>query len=231
MEEQSNRNEKTGALVELFKYPVTVFSVLVALVFAKLLLGITFGSVSEVGPDGVKFSQDQKAEVADLSSKLNGALASIEALQGQVGKLQPTDDSVASQNQATIFEASQSVSDQAAQLSRFDTLQGTGSQKQNGYIWIGDYKNGRWSRGVLGSVADGQPFSSSPDKLVSGSEFRILRKNLVARDGMPTNDSVYFRDRRILGVLPIGTKIRLMGPPKVIERKFATQYWAEFVIP
>ena len=48
---------------ELLKYPIMVFSIVIGLFFAKLLLGIDFEEVSEVGLNGVKFRDQRKNEV------------------------------------------------------------------------------------------------------------------------------------------------------------------------
>ena len=61
---------ESGKLTELLKYPITVFSILFALILAKFTLGINFGNLSEVGPGGVKFAQESSAKIADLEGRL-----------------------------------------------------------------------------------------------------------------------------------------------------------------
>jgi hypothetical protein len=217
--------EEKSSGVELLKYPVTVFSILLALIIAKYTLGISFGVVAEVGPGGVKFAQDAKAEIADIAGKLNGAIVAIEELKKQSGSKEVASSRV----QTAIFAATQTVSDQTAQLAKLSSDQPVGSSKQKGFIWIGDYKNG-WTNVKLGAVDTGQPITASPETLLSGTEYSILG-NMVVRDGLPSNDSDYFRGRKSLGVIPRGTKVRLVRAPVPIDREFAVQYWAEVELP
>jgi hypothetical protein len=213
--------EESSSIVSLLKYPVTVFSILIALIIAKYVLGLSFGAVAAVGPGGVTFVQDAKAEIADLAARLNGALAAIEELRNQTvpqGTSSP-------QAQTAIFAATQTVSDQTTQLAKITSDQPASNGKQKGFIWIGDYQAG-WRNVNLSNPATGQPITEPPGKLVPGTEYSLLG-NMVVRDGLPSNDTDYFRGRKSLGVLPRGTKIRLIRAPTPIDREFAVQYWAE----
>jgi hypothetical protein len=105
--------EERSNYMELLKYPIMVFSILLALIIAKYTLGISFGPISEVGPGGVKFSQETNAKLADLEGKLNGVLVEIDALR-KTASLEDT--TKRPQIEAEIFEATQTVSDQTAQL-------------------------------------------------------------------------------------------------------------------
>ncbi|KAF0811792.1 hypothetical protein IGB42_03599 [Andreprevotia sp. IGB-42] len=60
----------------------------------------------------MKFTQDAKAEIADLASKLNGTLVSI----GDLNKHAPAGEMQSAQAKADVFQATQTVSDQTAQL-------------------------------------------------------------------------------------------------------------------
>ncbi len=214
-----------SSTVELLRYPVTVLSILIALIVAKFALGISFGAVAEVGPGGVKFAQDAKGEIADLAGKVNGALVAIEELKKQTGSKEASSPRATS----AIFEATQTVSDQTAQLANLSSEQTAGAPKQKGFIWIGDYKNG-WSRVLLGAIDTGKEIANPPEKLLSGTEYSVLG-NVVVRDGLPSNDTNYFRGRKSLGVIPRGTKVRLVRAPVAIDREFAVQYWAEVELP
>lgn len=212
-------------MVELLKYPLTILSLLIALIVAKYTLGVSFGAVTEVSLEGVKFTQDAKGEIADLAGKLNGALAAIEELKKQAG----SKETFSPRAQSEIFAATQTVSDQTAQLAKLSSVQAAGSPKQKGLIWIGDYKNG-WSRVLLSAIDTGKQIVVPPDKLLSGTEYSVLG-NMVVRDGLPSNDADYFRGRKSLGVIPRGTKVRLVRAPAAIDRGFAVQYWAEVESP
>jgi hypothetical protein len=194
--------EERSNYMELLKYPITVFSILLALIIAKYTLGISFGPISEVGPGGVKFSQETNAKLADLEGKLNGVLVEIDALR-KTASLEDT--TKRPQIEAEIFEATQTVSDQTAQLASLSTVKQTSGTSQRGFLWIGDYSN-KWDRARLGSLDTGQPITLPPDKLQPGTEYKVLG-NMVVRDGLPPNDQDYFRSREIVGtitrVLPI----------------------------
>ena len=177
--------EENSSIVSLLKYPVTVFSILIALVIAKYTLGLSFGAVAAVGPGGVTFVQDAKAEIADLAGRLNGALAAIEELKKQTA---PQGTS-SPQAQTAIFAATQTVSDQTAQLAKLTSDQAAGG-KQKGFIWIGDYKAG-WSNVKLGNPATGQPITEPPGKLLPGVIRPVAVVAAVAADtiGAPSGRS------------------------------------------
>jgi hypothetical protein len=94
-----------------------------------------------------------------------------------------------------------------------------------GYIWIGNY-NQTWTSPQLAQPETGKPMSVSPNQFKTGEEYIVLG-NLVVRDGLPANDESYYRGRKSLGVIPQGTRIRLINGPVPIDRQFAVQYWAE----
>lgn len=211
-----------STLVELLKYPITIFSIFLALIGGKHFLGITFGPVAEITPDGgVRFRQDAKGEIASLAAQLNSAVAAIEELRKQVSQ----QHELSPQARSSIFEASQTVSNQTAQIAKIQVDPSTDSQKPRGYIWIGDYR-GSWSRVKLAPVDGNDPIATPPGKIVPGSEFKVLG-NLVVRDGLPPNNAEYFQSRKTLGIVPVGSKIRVLSPPAAIDREFAVQYWVE----
>ena len=216
--------EEQSKLVELLKYPLVVFSVLVALIIAKYTLEISFGAVSEISKDGIKFSQEQKGELANLASKLNGAIAEIE----QLKKNAPVAQTSSAQAQATVFQAAQTVSDQTAQLANIAAKSPT-STFQQGWIWIGNYKDG-WNPTTLSVPNTGQPVAVAPAQLTPGAEYQITG-NMVVRDGLPENDAKYYEARKSLGTLPRGTRVRLVAAPTGVERQFAVQYWAKIELP
>src|SRR5262245_49896221 len=67
---EKGHGAKRGAVVELLKYPIVVFSILIAVIVAKHLLGITFGQVSKVSQSGVEVAQVSSNQIADLDSRL-----------------------------------------------------------------------------------------------------------------------------------------------------------------
>jgi hypothetical protein len=217
---------QTPQAVELLKYPLAVLSVFLALVGAKYVLGVPFGAVSEITSDGVKFAQDAKGEIAALSAQLNAAVREIEEIRKQLPE-KPLPAAARSE----IFEASQTVSTQTAQLASVDTGSALPGLPSKGYIWIGDYdaKRPGWIRVKLVSPATNETLSSPPPSVSPGAVFTVS-SNMVLRDGLPPNNADYFQSRRSLGVLPTGTKVVIQSAPVAIDREFAVQYWAEVAV-
>ncbi|RZI86782.1 MAG: hypothetical protein EOP38_00350 [Rubrivivax sp.] len=216
-------DEKSN-VVELLKYPIIIFSILLALVASRYLLGITFGQVAEVTANGVKFSQDAKGEIAALAAQVNSATAAIEELRKQSGQ----HEALSPKAQSDIFEASQTVSNQTAQVAKLPSDQGVDSQKSRGYIWIGDYK-GAWTRVKLAPVNANEPITYGPGQILPGSDFKVLG-NMVVREGLPPNNVDYYQSRKSLGIIPAGSKVRILSAPTGIDREFAVQYWAEVAV-
>jgi hypothetical protein len=218
-----NDDKKYAPWVELLKYPITIFSLLLALVAAKSMLGLPFGQITEFGPGGLKFAHDAKAEIADLAGKLNGAMAEIEALKKATPEVRANSD----QGRKDVFAASQTVSDQTAALSNVVRDQTpTAAPLRRGYIWIGDFNNGNWGKTMLGSGTRDEPVKEPPISLALSATYTTLG-NIVVRDGLPSNDVEYFRARASLGVIPRGTSVRLVNAPVAIDRQYAVQYWAQ----
>ena len=213
-------SEKKEVFIELLKFPILVFSILAALTIGRYSLGLTFGPISEISKDGVKFSQEAKGELTDLASRLNGALAAIDELK----KITPDAQTNLSKIQAAVVEAEQTVSEQSAQLSTLAVSANDGNSRQ-GYIFIGNY-SGSWSSVKLASTQTGQPITIHPDQLLPGTSYKVLG-NMVVRDGLPANDVSYYRGRKSLGTIPLGTEVRVLSRPTGIDREFAVQYWVK----
>jgi hypothetical protein len=223
-EDDAVADEKSN-VVELLKYPITILSILLALIAARYFLGITFGAVAEVSASGVKFSQDAKGEIASLAAQLNSATAAIEELRKQ----SPQHAELTPKAQSALFEASQTVSNQTAQVAKLQADPGTDSPKSKGYIWIGDYGND-WARVKLAPVDSNDPIKVAPAQIVAGSEYKVLG-NMVVRESLPPNNADYYRSLKSLGIIPVGTKVRILSKPTGIDREFAVQYWAEVSLP
>ncbi len=218
-----SEEKKLGPWVELLKYPITIFSLLLAFAAAKSMLGLQFGQVTELGPGGIKFAQEARAEIADIAGKLNGALAEIEALKKAAPVAQASND----QARKEVFAATQTVSDQTAALANVVREQAPNAPAlRKGYIWIGDF-NGSWGRTMIGLASNNDaPVKGPPENLALSATYTTLG-NMVVRDGLPSNDAEYFRARPSLGVIPKGTSVRLVNTPIAIDRQYSVQYWAQ----
>lgn len=222
-EREAVMSERTAVVVEIIKYPILIFSILLALVAAKHMLGLEFGVVTEVGTGGVKFAEKTQATfeaLTNLEAKVNQAIIQIEQLKKDSNS---TLESPAVQ--AKIFEAAQTVSDQTAKIEQIQLPNSARQARLKGYIWIGNF-NGSWKKANLAQLDTGQPITLGPDKLQRGTEYTVLG-NMVVRDGLPGNDQNYFKGRNSLGVVPSGTRVRIASEPVAIDREYAIQYWAE----
>lgn len=216
-------SDRHSVVVELVKYPILIFSVLIALVAAKYLLGLEFGLVTEVGTAGVKFAEKNQATfgaLTNLEGKLNQALVELEQLKNTV---QPAPESA--ETKVKLFEAAQTVSDETAKVEQIQLPDSARRGRLKGYIWIGDFKQA-WSKPKLAQPNTGQAVNLPPGQLQRGTEYIVLG-NMVVRDGRPPNDKDYYRARASLGVIPHGQRVRLVGDPVAIDREYAVQYWAE----
>lgn len=223
--------EKQRLTVELLKLPILVFSILLSVVALKHFLGLEFGTVTEVGTQGVRFSEQSQATLqalADLETKVNESVVRIEALEQRT----PRSQDEAKKIDSEAFSASQSVSETTTELAKLQRErqkdQEGRASKAEGYIWIGNY-NDTWEHPRLASIETGQPIMLEPRQIEAGTEYRLLG-NMVLRDGLPPNDVDYFRSRESLGVVPRGTRITLRRVPVAIDREFAVQYWAEIEV-
>ncbi|MEJ8847276.1 hypothetical protein [Variovorax rhizosphaerae] len=186
--------EQVNPYVELAKYPLAVASIFLALVGAKFVLGIPFGAISKLTKDGVEFAQEAKGEIASLSAQVNAATKAIDEIKKQVPS-----KPLSSEAKSDIFEASQTVSNQTAQVATVGSDSLSGRSPAAGFIWIGDYTKSlsAWQRVKLVSPTTNAPLTTPPSSVAPGTVF-TLSSNMVLRDGLPANDTEYFQGRRSL---------------------------------
>ena len=220
--------EKHTPQVELLKYPVLVFSVVIALVILKHFLGLEFGVVTEVGTQGVKFAEQSQATLealADLEARVNESLVRLQAVESQLQT--PAEET--KRVESAAFLAAQSVSDATAAIARLqEAAVSDRAEKLRGYIWIGNYGR-KWEPTKLGHLDTGQPITLPPEQIAPGTTYKVLG-NMVLREGLPANDKEYFRGQASLGVVPRGSTVSIGKKPVGIDREFAIQYWAEIEV-
>lgn len=220
----NDMSDRRSVVIDLVKYPIIIFSILIALIAAKYLLGLEFGLITEVGTGGVKFAEKKSQAtfeaLTSLEGKVNQALVELEQLKN-------VNQSVAEspEAKAKVFEAAQIVSDQTASVARIQVPDHARRTRLKGYIWIGDFKEA-WSKPKLAQPDTGQPITLPPTQLQPGTEYTVLG-NMVVGDGLPSDDQKYYAGRASLGVIPRGTRVRLIGNPAAIAREYAVQYWVE----
>ena len=212
---------------ELLKFPIMAASIVLALLFAKWLLGIDFSGIAEIGPTGIKFQETQIATseaMTDLDSRLREAFARIEQLEKNA-------DVTPAETEAVTEETAQ-VSDAVARLSRISQMESQTLLKgKEGYIWIGDWDRHTkvWSKQQLLRIDTGQPEERAPSLMTPGSKY-IVSGNMVLRQGQPPNNAQYFRAVSSLGNIPKGTQIQLLETPTGIDREFAFQCWVKVLV-
>lgn len=222
---QETTKKNLALYIELVKYPVLVFSLLAAVVVARFALGIEFGNVTEISTQGLKFAEANQAlskTVTDLETRLN-------AMQQQIKALEESNNGTLVYNEAVqqdVFSAEQTVSDVTANASRL-AAQTTSQQEEvlQGYIWIGDWGEGQWSKVQLAGVDSRQPITISPTQMVAGTQY-ISLGNLVVRAERPRNDEIYFKGAETNGVIPRGSTLEIITSPNIV-RDQSKQFWAE----
>lgn len=231
MKKEKNMSEKSSEIVELLKYPVLVFSIVVALIIVKYSLNLEFGVVTEVSTDGLKFSEkSNKATleaITELEAKLNDMsvrLAVLEKADEQGDERKSAQKT--SWAKAEAFYASQAVSDSTARIAELNTeIPGGETKVVSGWMWIGNYDK-QWTKTTISQLDTGQPIVIAPKNMRIGTQYRVLG-NIVIRDGLPPNDKDYYKARKNLGVISRGSVVTLVKAPEPIDREFAVQYWAE----
>ncbi|HEY6003232.1 MAG TPA: hypothetical protein VIV57_10170, partial [Anaeromyxobacter sp.] len=161
----------TDKILEVLKYPITILTVLVALIVAKAV-GVT--EISLPGGGGAKFDEQARASVADIDSKLNATIQDLQALK----KEGAGEGKVTKELEQKVFAAGQTVSDQTAQVARLD--RGEAKMPRSGFIWIGNYR-GSWNPAELSTTSGGEPITIPPDHLRAGEEYYV-RGNMVIRN-------------------------------------------------
>ena len=224
-------------VVELFKYPIVVFSILVALLLAQKFLGVRFGAVASIGPDGVSFvahADTINARVLQLTSQLADTRAALERIQHTSELGADSAKALGSAIEKQSFDSLQTVSDAQAKLSR---AIGSDDNRpllagQDGWIWIGNYNPAtkRWERPKIRPLA-GTPLPASPEEIDHDDEF-LVSGNMVVRGGLPKNTLDYFLEQPSLGAIKRDTRVQALGKPEAVQRPYARQYWLKVhVVP
>lgn len=215
----------TTDLVELLKYPVLVFSIVLALVILKYAMHLEIGMLTEVSTDGLKFSAESNKATLEAITELESRLGDLTVRVNTLEKVETPADGVTRQaTKLQAISATQTVSDATATIARLTPkLPGDADEQLVGWMWIGNYRRS-WDKPTLAALDTGQPIAMAPQDIVIGSEFRALG-NMVVRDGMPENDDDYYRGRKSLGVIPRGGRVRALSRAEGIDREFAVQYW------
>lgn len=209
--------------IELLKAPVWVFSILGAAIIAHWALGLKLGAVSKVTAGGVEFQNDAGSQIADLTSRLDAAAAAIRQLQqGNVQRAQFDPEAV---TQTQVDDAGLAVPDRVAKLASV-AASASAATPVRGYIWLGNYDGTRWTRATANWLDSGRPIDKAPALITAGTELS-LNSNVYIRDGQPANDASYFSGRKTLGVATIGSHVRIVSAPVLIDRASAKQCWVQ----
>lgn len=217
-------SDKYKLALELLKYPILIISIFVALWAAKHILGLRIDRITDLGPSGIKIQIDTNTAIIALESKLDGLSSKVNSLENYV----KVPDKEKKEIQTLAFEQSQTVSDKTATLSVSTEQLTKLTQNLKGYMWIGNYDN-NWDVVKLAYPDTGQPITIPPSEIIGNTEYKVLG-NMVVRNGLPDNNEQYFEGKQSLGVIPKGSRIRVIQKPTEIKRPRANQYWAEIEI-
>lgn len=219
-------SDNNSQLIELLKYPILVFSIVLALIIVRHALDLEFGVVTEVSTEGLKFSEKSNdatlKALMELETKLNEMAVRLDRMED------PMDSSPESMAEVwdQTFVVSQTVSDATANIAQLNKqVKAEGNTVLSGWIWIGNYSD-NWSKASIASLATGQPIDLDPTKMQPGTEYRTLG-NMIVRDGLPPNNKDYYKSKASLGVVPRGSVITLLDTVEPVDREFAVQYWAK----
>ncbi len=213
---------KHAYFIEIFKYPILVFSIVLAVLILKVSLGLEFGVVTELSTSGLKFSEQSNQAalkaISELELKLGELSLKVEALE-EGGH----PESAMVQNN---FTATQEVSDSTAAIARLTA--GTQDSKPTvltGYMFIGNYTKD-WDKTTIGRLDTGYGNTTPPAEMRQGMQYRVLG-NMVIRDGLPPNTDEYYRARANIGVVPRNSLVTLLDNPEAVKRDSVVQYWAK----
>lgn len=222
---------KTGwfvALLELVKYPVLLLTVFILLA----TVGVPWENLTELGINGLKF------ESRTLATKIDQQQKALSALEEQFKVLAKNNVVANPTNPPNTDPAVKDALVKAQEIASDDTVtantaalyQDTDRSRRlllantTGYIWIGDKrKDEKWKRLMLKNEQGN--FVNCDDVQVD-QEYTVAR-NPVLRDARPDNTAGYFRSVGINGVVPSGSKVRVLSEPVGIDREFAVQYWVQ----
>lgn len=204
---------KPTTWIELLKYPILVFSIVLGLLAVKSWSILDLSRVTKISASGIEF----ESAISKALTQIEVRLASLETSLPK-STAQPT-ASMAAETAA----ASQTVSDSTARVSALATE--SGGAPIQGYIWLGNY-DGKWHPARLGLLDTGQPVDLAPDKMEVGTRYRALL-NIIVKEELPTGDDWHSRGRHSMGVVPSGKTIAIVAPPVRVERSFGLQYWAK----
>jgi hypothetical protein len=220
--------EKRLLSADLLKYPIIIFSILLALIVLKFVLGLELGAVTELSTEGVKFAEQSRSTVtalAELEARLEELAQRTEVLEESA----QTGSSTRSSPLPEAYAASETVSDATAEVSRIaDEMLQHKAKQLRGYILIGSY-DGQWHEQQLARLDTGQPVDAPPKQILSGTEYRV-RSNMVVRSGVPVGEATLTRDRRDIGVAARGSRVRVLQSPVRVDRGGDVQYWAEIEV-
>lgn len=215
---------------EVLKGPATVFSILIALWIAKSILGF---DVSEIGPEGIK--------VRKMENKIDLTSTEVTKMRDEINKIKNIEETMSflaqqSENykkelekkvrelEEKNFRDTQLVSDEQAQFAKpIEKKNKTLLKDKIGYMWIGNYSNGKWDDTRLRKL-DGSTISYDPEKIELNSEFTTIG-NIYLREQKPEDNLRYYRDINALGIIPKGTKITALEKPIKYVRWIKKQYW------
>jgi hypothetical protein len=212
---------------DLIKYPVIGITVVVTLWLVKLLVGINFSNISEVSKEGVKFYQQQKNDLTNVSinyeSQINELSLRLSILEEKVGHDSLKTNRNLKKEITANYDKFEIASDKITKISE-TRIEGAENPAIEGYIWIGNYdkKSNKWSRILLAGVDKMSP----PESIKENSTYKVMG-NMMIRKYLPSNDMQYYKTVPNLGIVPKNSDIEITQAPQAIDREYIVQYWVK----
>ena len=210
-------------LIELLKGPVLVLTLLSVILILNATNIVDFENLTEVSTSGLKFREKKDEKTLDVLIEYKSEIDDLSARLKEVERLSDIDETklkVASARAETDV-----VSDATAALTnlKIDNEPITNIEMR-GYIFIGTYED-TWIKKKI-EYENGDQVESAPNELKLDRLYRVTG-NMVLRDGLPPNNSEYFRARKRLAVVNKGTSVKFLRKPELIDRPYSNEYWVE----
>ena len=232
MSETKNSGNK-----ELLKYPILVLSIILGVV----VLDLFDYNIVSLGASGIEVERRIENSLQD-SEAMSQKIDSLELLLSElVIKLenQPTTKSTGEQTYGDSINdsplAGSAVKKGKAwthQLQASDLTtkihqeldQFKKSEVRTGWIWIGCYYSPAWDPMNLKGIGEKVLYSGAPEGIQKNDVYEVV-DNMYMREHLPPNNEQYFRSVEWVGIVPSGTKVEVIEPPRGLERNSSIHYW------
>lgn len=230
------------AAVLLLRYPILVFSILLALFLARSMLDVRFGSVESIGSDGVKFRDNTAEFASNATSQIVELAAKIDTLESEMKSLKIPGKKGNSDNTPPVVgdgtATAPTLSDPLANLVVSSERLAGAEQVKAAYINIGIYGGDQlgWLDTNLIDRKTGGALVRPPSEMKPGDLF-VADDNLIAEPAL-LGGTLMERIKEtarytLLGptrIIRRGTVLKLLEPPTVHSSMFTSNVLAKFYV-